>query len=377
MSEMPINPWLAKVTLEYRQNCDDEQLRRGYREYIRGGSKYYSWSDYVSRCALMDYVSKNPLYLMRRAEMPLTQHTRDVLNRMMINCLADLMQMTARELEGFFNDKLEIRQINKFLKSYNLELSGCKDKVYKLGIESVEKEQESYDASLTALIERAKQIFKANDNKPIMSRSKFKQVLEAFEQAERFARLHDCGVGICETLYYEYASFMEVKSCLFEGYRELAEHVDLRMIYYLYVTDAGPARLADGYLIYGNTLSLMSCYNEAMEQYKNALDIVTEDTGTKDRELWLTRIFNKMGMCYRGLKDYDNAIDSYRTALNYASMLEKTKEEELQDIIFHNLSETYFDMGDLKQAEHYRRLTSDYDNEDDDLDNMDDPDDLF
>ena len=82
-------------------------------------------------------------------------------------------------------------------------------------------------------------------------------------------------------------------------------------------------------------------------------------------------------MCYRGLKDYDNAIDSYRTALNYASMLEKTKEEELQDIIFHNLSETYFDMGDLKQAEHYRRLTSDYDNEDDDLDNMDDPDDLF
>ena len=40
MSEMPINPWLAKVTLEYRQNCDDEQLRRCYREYIRCGSKY-------------------------------------------------------------------------------------------------------------------------------------------------------------------------------------------------------------------------------------------------------------------------------------------------------------------------------------------------
>ena len=205
MSDKPINPWLAKVTLEFRrQNCDDEQLRRGYREYVRGGCEYFSWKDYVSQCALMDYVRRNPIFLMPRDQMPLPQHTRDLLNRLDVNCLADLVQISAQELNEFIVDKKEVRLINKFLKDNNLKLYSCKEKVYRLNIESLKNEHESYDATLTELIEKAKQTFRANNNKLIMSKSGFKEVLDAFEQAERYADLHDCGIEIRIKLYYEY-----------------------------------------------------------------------------------------------------------------------------------------------------------------------------
>ena len=373
MSDMPINPWLAKVTLEFRrQNCDDEQLRRGYREYVRGGCEYFSWKDYVSRCALMDYVRRNPIFLMPRDQMPLPQHTRDLLNRLKVNCLADLMQISAEELDEFIVDKKEVRLINKFLKDNSLKLYSCKEKVNRLSIESIEKEHESYDATLAALIEKAKQTFKANDNKLIMSRSGFNEVVDAFEQADRFADLHDCGVETRKLLYYEYAGFLELKACLFEGNRELVERVDTRLIYYLYLTESGTSSIADGYIVFGNSYSMMADYTEAMKQYKIAMEMLVDDLEAKDRVLWLTRVFIRMGICYHDLEDYDNALDSYKTALDYAELLEKSRDEQ-KEIIYHNLSELYSDMGDEEQAEYYRSLTM----EKDDLDDSDDLNDLF
>ena len=116
MDNTPINPWLAQVILEYRRNhSDDDELRKGYRAYIKDGSTYYSWSDYVGRIALEWYANGHPVLLMTRSEMPLPQHTRDTLNYHSVHCLADLIQVTTEELDMMFTDKKRLNLLSVFL----------------------------------------------------------------------------------------------------------------------------------------------------------------------------------------------------------------------------------------------------------------------
>lgn len=358
----PVNPWLGEIILELRRNCSDEELRKGYREYIKGGSSYYSWEDYVGRCALKNYAQDHPLFLMPRREMPISEHARDVLNYHLVNCLADLMQITVEEMNDFFDDKDELQQIVSFLEENDLHLRSSEFNTYRLCLESIDRERIALDRALNEMINKIKGTL-LDYNRDCMTLVQFKELIDMFEQADCFARQHDCGVDVRENLFHQYAFLMELKSPLFEGYSDQAVRIAERMMYYLQIMMPEDIKRADGYMIFGNIYSMMSDDAKALDKYLSAYYTLQKTRDTGERDKWLCRIHIRLGSCYWHLKEHEKAIESYKKALEYSDKLLYLRDLNKEQI-YENLSEIYSEIGDQKNADYYHDLATDDDSDD-------------
>ncbi|MBO7589902.1 MAG: hypothetical protein J6T18_10820 [Bacteroidaceae bacterium] len=366
MDNNPVNPWLGQLILEYRRNHPDDELRRGYRDYIRGGSTKYSWADYVGRTALNDYASENPVFLMPRSEMPLPEHTRDILNYHYILCLADLMQMTIDELDLVFTDKQELQLVISFLADNNLHLCSWPEYTYKLCIESIDRERENFDEILNRKLESIKQAFPVSDLGKLTRTQYYKEAIHLYEEAARYAQRHDCCVTVCKELYYSYCSIMETGIIRFHLSIEYAGHVFDRLIYYSQICDATPLELAVSYGEYGDLFYLKGLNTRALEKYKTALDLVIDEPQETDRDDAISRFYSMMGSCYRGLKYYDNAIESFNKALEYLDDLSFLDDwaqhrKNRMESAYSSLADIYEEIGNQEKADYYHNLAGDND----------------
>lgn len=367
MEKEPVNPWLAEIILDFRQNRSDEELRKGYRDYIKGGPICCLWEDYVGRCALGSYVQKNPLLLMPRREMPISEHARDVLNYQSLHCLADLMQITVEEIDELFTDKDEVQQITKFLDDNGLHLLSSNVYTYKLCLESIECERKSYDNALDKMVKRIKHTF-TDYNKNKMSFDQFKMLIDMFEQADSYAMHHDCGIEVRERLLHQYAFLMELKSPLFEGYYDQAVRISERMMYYLCIMESEYLKRAGGYVIFGNLYSMMSDNAKALEKYLAARDTLLAAPESEEKDKELRQINSRLGSCYWSRKEYEKAIESYKKSLEYSKKILFMQETD-NDPIYKYISEIYAEMGDKENSDYYRGLIKgdDFDDVFDDL----------
>lgn len=365
MDNNPVNPWLGQLILEYRRNHPDDELRRGYRDYIRGGSTKYSWADYLGRTALNDYARENPVFLMPRSEMPLPEHTRDILNYHYIHCLADLMQMTIDELDLVFTDKQELQLVISFLADNNLHLCSWPEYTYKLCIESIDRERENYDSILKQKIETIKHNYSILDLARF-TENQYKRAVLLYEEAALYARRHDCSVTVLNELFYIYFSYMETGITRFNINIEYAVQVAERMIYYSQICDATPLELAVSYGEYGDLLYLKGLNTRALEKYKTALDLVIDEPQETDRDDAISRFYSMMGSCYKCLHDYNNAIDSYNKALEYLDDLSFLDDwaqhrKNRREGAYSSLADIYEEMGNKEKADYYHDLAGDND----------------
>lgn len=358
MNNESVNPWLGEIIMDFRRShYDDEGLRKGYRDYIKSGSKYYYWGDYVGRCALESYVQEHPRFLMPCSKMPFPQHTRDLLNHLMVYCLSDLMQLTVEELDVLFDDKEEQKLISQFLADNNLHLYSHKGYTYKLSIESIDRARKQLDDALSDMIDRAKLVFSDYD-KDGMNLSNFRDVIEMFEQADSFADQYDCGVDVRKRLYHEYASIMEMKFLCFDDYEDHAIKVVKRLLYYVAVTGNHFMEKAECYMIMGNLYFGIGNHPEALELYDIALKVLFDEPAVDGRNGWISRVYCKMGECYRDLKENDKAIGSYLKAIDYSEDL-PFSDSEYNKRVFHILAELFESIGDKEKADNYHILADD------------------
>lgn len=370
MDNEPVNPWLGEIILDFRRNCSDEELRKGYRDCIKGGSSYYSWEEFVGLYALKVYTQDHPLFLMSRREMPISEHARDVLNYLLVNCLADLMQITVEDMNVLIGDMDDRQQITRFLEENDLHLRSSAFYTYRLSLERIGKERIVFNRTLNEMINKIKGTL-LDYNRDRMTLAQFKELIDMFEQAECYARQHDCGVEERENLYHQYAFLMELKSPFFEGYSEHAVRIAERMMYYLQIMQPEYIKRADGYMIFGNIYSIMSDNAKALDKYLSALDTLQKAPDTGERDKWLNRIHSRLGGCYWNMKEHEKAIESYKNALEYSDKLLFSRDSSKEQI-FENLAEIYSEMGDQKNADYYRELATDDDSDDDFGDDFDD-----
>lgn len=364
MDNEPINPWLGQVTLDFRQNkCDDEQLRKGYMEYINKGSTYYRWSDYVSRCALQSYAQEHPVLLMPRSLMPLPQHTRDVLNHLMVNCVADLIQFTVEELDESFSDKEELKLIIQFLENNNLHICSHKRYTYKLSIESVDRVIECANKKLLDEIEsegltQPNYFDRITDDNKYISYFQSNKIISFFRNVESFAEDKDCSI---ETLVSMYRSFE--RSLLFgiPYYKKASEYALYaadRLVYYLKIMEAPIDMMAQGYREYADVLLIAKKYSLALEQYKNELELLPKIKNPNGDEIY--DCYNQMGVCYHRQKEHEKALKCCQKAL-------KLLEKNVYDYdwfgansIYRNLASIYSSLGDKKRAKECRSQIDKY-----------------
>lgn len=366
MDNTPINPWLAQVILEYRNNhTNDVELRKGYRAYIKSGSKKYFWSDYVGRIALEWYANEHPVLLMTRSEMPLPQHTRDILNYNYVHCLADLIQVTTEELYIMFTDKKEAESIISFLSGKDLHLCDWQEYTYKLCIESIDVEYENFDAILKQKIETIRHNYSILDL-PKFTENQYKRAVLLYEEAAFFGRRHDCSVTVLNELFYIYFSYMETGITRFNINIEYAVQVAERMIYYKQICDATPLELAIAYGEYADLYYLKGLDSKALEKYRTALNLVIDEPQDTNRDDAISRFYSMMGSCYRGLKYYDNAIESFNKALEYLDDLSFLDDwaqhrKNRMEGAYSSLAGIYEEIGNQEKADYYHNLAGDND----------------
>ena len=367
MDKEPVNPWLGEIILDYRRKFSDEELRKGYRDYVKGGSSDYSWENYVGRSALKAYTREHPEFLTPRCDFQISDHARDVLNNNQVNCLADLMQITKGELVELVYDSKERLQITRYLNNSGLRLRTCKAFTYKLSIESVDNECNRYDRALEGMISRIKDTCK-DYLKNTMTLDQFKELIDMFEQADSFGQMHDCGVEVREDLFHEYAFLMELRSPFFKGYYDQAVRVSERMMYYLSIMESEYMKRAGGYVIFGNIYSMMSDNAKALEKYLAARDTLLAAPESEEKDKELRQINSRLGSCYWSRKEYEKAIESYKKSLEYSKKILFMQETD-NDPIYKSISEIYAEMGDKENADYYRGLIKgdDFDDDFDDL----------
>ena len=94
-----INPWLAEVVAHFRKRRPDDGLRESYLERVKEGLKA-SWEEYIAVRALRDALLREPYLMLHRVDMDLPEREKDLLNKLYVDNLADLLQFTVEELRS-------------------------------------------------------------------------------------------------------------------------------------------------------------------------------------------------------------------------------------------------------------------------------------
>ena len=366
MENAPVNPWLGQIILEYRRSHpDDDELRRSYREYIKSGSKYYSWKVFVGRRALEDYVQAHPVLLTSRIEMPLPEHIRDVLNSLSVNILADLMQITVTELKGSFPDKGDVRLIQDFLSSIDLHLLDHPGVTYKLDIERILDKRKSLDKELEKMIRNIQRAYKELDFDN-QTHSQFNEIIDMFDLANCFAQKNDCGIAMRERLFHKYTSTMTDALAFDRDYWDHAKEVSERMMYYLSMLDGQNLELADGYMLLGDLFTIHNDLETGLGKYNTALDILFKEPIGEERNSALASDYRRLGQCYMLLNKTDCAIDSYVKAAEFMKGLAQVNVKRLRSV-YTKIANLYRNQGDEEKASYYQSLADEDDLVDDDF----------
>ncbi|MBD3285934.1 CHAT domain-containing protein [candidate division WOR-3 bacterium] len=103
----------------------------------------------------------------------------------------------------------------------------------------------------------------------------------------------------------------------------------------------------DSYVIAGDSCFNIGCYQEAIDNYKEALDGVLRKLGTENTEV--AAIYDKLGETYKTTGIYQDALDNYEQGLEIRRKV-LGENNSLVAENHMNLGTFYFDLGDYNMA---------------------------
>lgn len=93
----PVNPWMAKVIMEYRQKHSDDYIRKRYISYLADRPET-PWDAFLVEVSLEHKVYREPFLLTPRRDFGFSKHVQDIMNVMEIDIVADMLQFTIEEM---------------------------------------------------------------------------------------------------------------------------------------------------------------------------------------------------------------------------------------------------------------------------------------
>ncbi|MBO4416517.1 MAG: hypothetical protein J5801_00180 [Bacteroidales bacterium] len=228
---IPVNPWLAEVIREYRQNRGDDYLRKRYKSF-QDDYPRIGWTEFLEYTALEDKVAREPFLLTARKDFGFSQHLTDLLNSFQICNVADLLQFTVEEMKMLLEDLNEsVDPIEQFLALHGYHLYSHKENTYKMTVLSVDKEQDEQKDIIRTLTGRITKIMSATS---VPRRQKVEEAFSSFIDLEQMIRNADSNLASQLDVVIEFGKFLEAQMA---DYPDLAREAQRICERALYLTD--------------------------------------------------------------------------------------------------------------------------------------------
>ena len=221
---LPINPWLAGLIADYRSSYSTEALREDYRKACESGIRR-SWGEHLAACALQEALAGNSFLRTPRHKMNLPAATKETLNKLYVNNVADLMQLTAEDFESLPTDMAPAaKKVNSYLNRHGLHLYHSAGKTAKMASDSVLQEQVYVPSvgSMEQILEAPERMLEFNLERPSLQDEWFEEYYARYEHLEGEEELSGPLKNIRpDVLTDNYLSFFSAVRNMWHAYEEV------------------------------------------------------------------------------------------------------------------------------------------------------------
>lgn len=229
----PINPWLAEVILNYRQTHSDDSLKAEYRRCLEQAPDK-SWEDFLACTALGEEMKRNPVLATRRKDMALPLRTRRFLNANNIDTLADLLQLTEKEITSIFASRTkDLRAVRDYLGKMNLSLYDSEVFTRKFLTVMMQDGDDRLKLILQRAVKDAEEmVVKAygSEEWPEEATEELRdgllQAMDLLNEAVRLAEEADCDVRVHERVLKSYLNLLGNHMALFPGLKDIVQGIE-------------------------------------------------------------------------------------------------------------------------------------------------------
>lgn len=346
----PVNPWMAQVIMEYRQNHSDEYIRKRYVSYFADRPDT-PWDDFLAEVSLEYKVQREPFLMTPRRDFDFPEYLQDIMNVMEIDIVADMLQFTIEEMADFCEqDRESVAHVIKFLSAHGYELLSYPENTLKYPLRGVEEEKKRDIEVIKDQCSKAKTCM---SHAEVPLKVRLEKALDTYRSTLNLARKSDMSLKAQLDVLVDLGRLMEEH---LEAFPELTEDAleIAEQAAYCSVLVCGPkAKWTAGCLrLYGSILSKKKRHEKAAAQYWGAARIARENDGPEG--LWVGKDFRSAGVCYGRIPDYQMALEMLFKA---EKVFQKHPDEprELEETYW-NIAECYRQLKDKKNEEKYRLL---------------------
>lgn len=185
-----INLWLKQIIDNCINKHSSDELQKDYLQETKSTDRL--WDEYITARALREAVEEQPVLQTSVWDFSISEESKECLNKLYIDTMADLLQFSKEELM-FFSDYIEIdiKEIKNFLISqkYRLPLNGFNpNKISSLKV--IRRYTGSYESEVKRAFESPTLLKAFNLDRPSLNEQWFKQFYDLFGHTEKEEQLH-------------------------------------------------------------------------------------------------------------------------------------------------------------------------------------------